>query len=72
MGRVQLPVLASELMACLVGAVMSQLVYNGLSSFGAHDVCVPAALTVQRPRPGRDHPAPADAVVSRPTSSGRS
>jgi hypothetical protein len=48
-GRIQPPVLASELMACLLGAVMSQLVYNGPSSFGAQNACIPAAPTTREP-----------------------
>ena len=35
--RDQLPGSARELMACLLGAVESQLLYNGLSSFGVRD-----------------------------------
>lgn len=42
----QLPGSAPELMACLLGAVESQLLYNGLSSFGS-ETC-PATVAARR------------------------
>ena len=40
--------LASELMACLLGAVLSQLVYNGLPLFGAQEPHISDGLTGSR------------------------